>query len=149
MGISKWFRRSTPVLPRLEHPIFGEIQATIDVGGGLYFWETPESLVTAKGPIGIFFDAPAEGPSVQQVEMWDWVYRNSESLTWTAEPEFRSRMAELGIEHRFSELVWSAVGLSKDGDPAKRWDMSFELADGAILTTYFSDGVPVSVSFDD
>jgi hypothetical protein len=151
MGILNFFTRAKPFLPRIEHPVFGPMEATLINDDGSYFWETPDPLPTAKGPVSIFLEGQIDGPSEEQVSLWRWIYENSERFAKSAEPRLLDRLREFGLEEHIGNLHWSAAGLSPDGDKCGPWDMSFTLsADksrfaGAILTAYFEDGVPTGV----
>ena len=151
MPVLSWLQRKKPSLPIIEHPVFGRLEATLLNGNGTYFWETSRDLVTPKGTIGIFFDAPVDGPTDAQVQLWRWIYQNQETLSKSAEPLVLNRLRDFQLESRLGDLVWSGVGLSPDGNSKSPWDMSFLLGaeQGAILTAYFVDGVPTTVSFDD
>ena len=149
-------RAERPPLPRIDHTVFGRMEATLVNEDGSYFWETPDGVPTPKGPISIFLDGRMDGPSEAQVALWAWIYENSERLINSAQPILLDRLREFGLERHIGDLVWSAAGLSPDGDRNGRWDLSFELSagnsrfDGAILTAYFVEGVPTGVvNFDD
>lgn len=151
MSILSWLKRKEPSLPTIEHPVFGWLEATLINDNGTYFWETSRDLVTPKGTIGIFFDAAAVGPTDAQIQLWQWIYQNQESLSKSAEPLLLNCLRDFRLGSRLGDLVWSGVGLSPDGNSESPWDMSFRLGaeQGAILTAYFVDGVPTTVSFDD
>jgi hypothetical protein len=156
MGILNFLKRARPSLPQIEHPVLGSIEATLANDDGSYFWETPSPLPTGKGPISVFFDGGIEGPAEEQVALWEWIYENSERFTKFAEPLLLNRLREFGLETYIGNLVWSAAGLSPDGDRRGPWDMSFTLSvngnryDGAILTAYFANEAPTGVvNFDD
>lgn len=131
----------------MDHPVFGPIEATIDHANGHYFWETPLGVNTEKGEIGVFFDAPSDGPSAAQVAMWHQILSDSDRLSQKAEPLLRDRLLEFGWADRYGELKWSAVGLSTDGSVGSDWDMSFSIPE-AIFTVYFKHGMPETVSCD-
>ena len=48
MGILNLFRRATPSLPRIEHPLFGPMEATLVNDDGSLFWETPDGVPTPR-----------------------------------------------------------------------------------------------------
>jgi hypothetical protein len=154
MGILSFFTKAEASLPSIEHPVFGKMEATLVNDDGSYFWETPEHLDTLKGPIGVFCDGPVEGPSDEQVALWNWIYENSERLAKLAEPLLVDRLQSFGLQPQAGNLVWSAVGLARDGHKDSPWDMSFNLSaenhrlGGAILTAYFEGGAPTGVSID-
>ena len=130
------------------------MEATLLNDNGSYFWETPDPLVTEKGEISVFLDGPLDGPSEKQVAFWQWLYVNSETLAEAAQPLLRDRLREFGLDASVSSLVWSAAGLSTNGNQDGSWDMSFTLStagklQGAILTAYFENGVPTIISLDD
>ncbi len=151
MGIIGFFRKPKQVLPRIQHPVFGWLDATLHNDDGSYFWETPDAVRTPKGEVSVFLDGPVTGPSEAQVALWEWMYANSKSLAQSAEPHLLQTLADFGLECDLSDLTWSAVGLSADGSIEMPWDMSFTLSltgskfDGAILTAYFAAGVPTGV----
>ena len=149
MGIFSIFKRSS--LPRIEHRVFGQMEATLVNEDGSYFWETPEPFPTAKGPISVFFDGSGEGPSAEQISLWQWIYDNSERFSQLAKPLLLDRLNDFGLEARIDDLIWTGVGLSPDGEKDGPWDMSFELPGdhSPILTAYFKEGIPTTVSFDD
>ncbi len=157
MGILNLFKRTErPFLPRIDHPIFGRMEATLVNEDGSYFWETPDGVPTTNGPISIFLDGDVNGPSEAQIVLWRWIDENSQQLINAVRPFLLDRLREFGLESRISDLVWNATGLTSDGASCSSWDLSFELSsgksrfDGAILTAYFVDGVPTGVvSFDD
>ena len=134
-----------------EHPLFGKLEATLINKDGSYFWETPEPLITPKGRIGVFMDAPESGPTDDQVALWHWIYENVDSLTNLAQPLMLERLRDFQLEGRIPDLAWSAVGLSRDGDTKSPWDISFQPKgeESPILTAYFVNEVPTTVSFDD
>ena len=148
MGIMNLFKRAKP-LPRIEHPIFGPMEATLADEDGSYFWETRDPIPTSKGTISVFLDGSIHGPSEEQIALWRWIHDNSERLAKSAEPLLLDRLRAFGLEEHICDLVWTAAGLSPDGDKLGPWDMSFELPSGAILTANFENGVPTSVTFDD
>jgi hypothetical protein len=149
MGILNIFRRTTPSLPRLDHPVFGPIDATMANEDGSLFWQTAEGVATPRGVIGISFDGTADGPSQRQVELWTWIHDTFEALARSAEPLLLETLRDFNLEARFGELKWSGADLSPNGDRAGPWALSFELTDGSILTAHFEDEVPTVVSFDD
>jgi len=151
MSFFRWLQRAERSLPIIEHPVFGKLEATLINKDGTFFWDTPRSLVTPKGSVGIFVDASSDGPTDAQVALWHWIYENAETLAKLAEPLMIDRLREFGLDTHIRDLVWSAVGLSRDGHSRSPWDMSFELLaeDNAVLTAYFVDGVPTTISFDD
>lgn len=156
MGILNFFKGGKPSLPKIEHPVFGAIEATLKNDNGSYFWESPNPLPTEKGPISVFFDGGIDGPREEQVALWEWIYENSERFTEAAEPMLLDRLRDFGLERYIGNLAWSAAGLSPDGDRRGPWDMSFTLSvddnpyDGAILTAYFANEAPTGiVNFDD
>ncbi|MEQ1542360.1 MAG: hypothetical protein ABL926_08915 [Novosphingobium sp.] len=148
MGIFSWFSQKPPALPKLDHPIFGKLVATIDHGDGTFFWETQEQMQTSKGKIGIFCDAPDSGPSENQVSQWMSIYANFEYIRAKSEKILIDRLEDFGLESRIDEMIWSAVGLSIDGSMSSPWDISFDL-DCKIFTAYFEDGKPKLVTCDD
>ena len=155
MGILSFLRKPRLVLPRVQHPIFGLMEATLQNDDGSFFWETPGTMQTPKGEISVFLDGPVTGPSQEQVALWDWIYANSENLVHLAEPHLLQTLADFGLERHLDDLCWSAVGLSTDGSRESPWDMSFALPisgskfDGAILTVCFAAGAPTGiVNFD-
>ena len=151
MRLISLLKKASPSLPRMEHPIFGQLEATLINEDGTYFWETSDPLLTSKGPICVYFDASADGPTDDQVVLWNWIYGNADTLAKSAEPLLLDRLRDFHLENHIRDLVWSAAGLSPDGDISGPWDMSFELRanHSAILTAYFVDGDPITVSFDD
>jgi|GEM_PF-3942122 len=155
MGILSFFTRDRPSLPRVDHPVLGPMEATLVNKDGSYFWETSGPLVTPKGSISVFLDGSINGPSEEQVALWNWIYENSERLARSAEPLLLDRLRDFSLEAHIGDLVWSAAGLSADGDRSGTWNLSFDLSaegsdqDGAILTAYFENGLPIVVSFDD
>jgi hypothetical protein len=151
MGILSFFKRARSSLPCIEHPIFGLMDATIVNKDGSLFWETRNSFPTSKGPISVFLDGDAKGPSEAQVVLWQWVYDNMEHLTKAAEPLLLDRLKDFKQEEHIGDLTWISVGLSPDGNKSGPWDLSFELPTkrGAILTVYFENEVPTGVSVDD
>lgn len=151
MGILSFFKKARPSLPRIDHPIFGEMVATMVNENGSLFWENPDPFTTPKGQISVFLDGKDSGPSEEQVALWQWIYNNIGLLTKAAEPLLLDRLRDLGLEDCIGDLVWIAVGLSPDGNRNGPWDISLELPakHGAILTAYFENEVPTAVSVDD
>lgn len=149
MSIFSFFKRAKPSLPQIDHPVFGPMVATLANDNGSFFWETSDPFVTPKGRIGVFLDGQGDGPSEAQVELWQWIYDNIESLTKAAEPLLLNRLRDFGLEDRASDLVWTDVGLSPDGSRDGPWDLSFELPEyGYVLTAYFENSSPTGVSVD-
>jgi hypothetical protein len=151
MSVLAWLTLGKAPLPRTKHPVFGRIEATIALGDGIYFWETSEDLRTHKGPIAIAFDAKQDGPSPAQVHLWHWIYEGHGELAELARPLLLGRLNDFCLHSRLNDLVWKGVGLSVDGSAKSAWTMSFgfPLEESPLLTAYFQDGVPVTVSFDD
>jgi hypothetical protein len=151
MSILSFFKKARPSLPRIDHPLFGHMVATLVNENGSLFWENPDPFTTPKGQVSVFLDGKDCGPSEEQVALWQWIYDNLERLTKAAEPLLIDRLRDFGLEDRIGDLVWTAVGLSPDGSRDGPWNISFELPakHGAILTAYFENELPKAVSVDD
>jgi len=122
------------------------MEATLDAKDGFYFWETPDHLGTEKGEIGIFCDAPETGPTDEQVLLWKFIYENVEFFQKSAESLLRDRLDDFSCNHRYHELIWCSVLLSRDGERSSLWEISFELPEVAIFDVSFVHGEPTIVN---
>lgn len=147
--LSKLLGRQSPRLPSIEHLVFGRMDATLEPAPGLYFWETPGSVVTEFGEVSVFCDAPVSGPSDLQVAQFKQVCVDFLKLRAAARSLLLDRLSDFRAEDQIDKIRWTSILLATDGAKTSHWELTFEEADQLLLLNVnFQDGVPAFVTVD-
>lgn len=146
--LSRLFKPS-PSLPSVQHPKFGKMQAVIDYGNGMYYWEADGPVDTQLGNLEPSFDAPVEGPSEVQTNRWQEIVDNYPSHFLNAEHLLRENLAGFGDEGEFDRLKLISVDLHDRPDVEFEWAFAYELPkNGMIYTVLFANNNPKVVTVD-
>lgn len=147
--LSKLFGRQSPRLPSIEHLVFGRMDATLEPAPGLYFWETPGSVVTEFGEVSVFCDAPMSGPTERQVAQFRQVCVDFPDLWKAARPILLDRLSDFRAEGQIDKIRWASILLATDGAKTSHWELTFEETERPLLLNVnFQDGVPAFVTVD-
>ncbi len=134
----------------MEHPTFGKMDAVIDYGSEMYFWEMTKPVYTPIGRIEGAFDAGADGPSASQLAHWHEIISDYESFKPIFEPMLKQTLHEFDRVHEFGQLRPSTISFHDQPDVDVDWDLAFEHPiSNSIYTVCFIGNQPTAVTVDD
>ena len=136
------------LLPSATHPIFGRMQAVIDYGDGVYFWEVSQPVETPLGKIEPAFDAPASGPSDEQTTRWHEIIEEYKPHRTTAAPLLRETLAGFQEEAELENLELASIGFHDRPNVQYDWELAYETSNGRIYTVLFVGEEPQVVTVD-
>lgn len=146
--LSRLFKSSAP-LPSVYHGVFGAMQAVIDYGDGMFYWEVDEPVRTRLGELEPAFDAPVDGPTERQTLEWQQLVEDYSRHFANAEHILRQRMADFDEESDFASLRLTSIDMFGRPSADFEWSFAYEGANsGLIYTVLFREGLPETVTAD-
>ena len=136
-------------MPSVVHPLFGEMQAVLDYGNEMYFWEVNAPLETRLGSLEPTFDAPADGPTTDQTNRWHRILGRAEEYVLAARELLIENMAGFRHETMIDELELVSIDFYDRPDCTFEWGLGFELqSEGFVYTVLFAGDEPRAVTVD-
>ncbi len=125
----KWltnlFKPKSPPPPPIEHPIFGKLIGSRALNGQVCSWETAGPIDTPIGPLKVDFQANEDGPTEQQIKLWQEVLGNLVRLRTEAYPFLEGWLETLDPSLRPEDIDPTKIAFWDEPHDLPDWSMEF------------------------